>query len=146
MNTGSDSRLAVLTPDVLGAAAWDAECESILLHWRDGRLRPVVDRALLQRYLRVWSALLLPPRLLRFWGWWLTAPAKVELVDATAPEGLPDSELCARVAGTGQARWIVALRILSPEPPPARNGAAWVDARTLARMLETVDDSHSRRG
>lgn len=98
----------VLTPEVLGRSLFDPACRQVLQSWRDGRVRLVVTRSLLERYLHLLGRLGASRELLRWWLWWFTSPEKAEYL---AEMGLPsgsDGELCAEAARLGRTRWIVA--------------------------------------
>lgn len=102
-------RTVVVMPDVLGLSVRDPDCRQILEGWRDGTLRWVVSRWLLVRYLRLLGRLGLSPQLLRWWGWWLSSPAKVDYVD-DAGVGSDPLRICLDLAHRSGAEAIVCAR------------------------------------
>jgi hypothetical protein len=120
----------VFAPDLVGRAMFEANAAGVFQLWRQGRLRPVVNRALLARYLRVLRVLGLAEPLLRRWGWWFTA-APWALYTAGGPdESLPLLDLCLEAARQNAAQYIVhgGLIIPSPGAPP------WLAAADFLRL------------
>ena len=98
----------VLTPEMLGRSLFDPACRQVLESWRDGRVRLVVTRSLLERYLRLLGRMGLSRELLRWWMWWFTSPERAEYLAEMGSPGRSDGELCAEAARLGRTRWIVA--------------------------------------
>jgi len=123
----------VLTPEALGEALLDPASRIVLEAWRDQRLQPVVSRSLLLRYFRLLRRLALPERLLRWWGYWLAAAPKVEILH-DPPEPGPLAELCVALAGSAQASYVVTAQRaprVQPPDPAASESPRWVTVRDL---------------
>jgi hypothetical protein len=110
--TADVSRI-VIQPDALGELILNASAHPILHAWRDGQLQPVICRELLLRYFRLLNRLGIPPRTVRWWGWWLGSPEKVLIVHDPEPM-LPLDELCNVLAAANQATAV--LRRASQKP------------------------------
>lgn len=133
--------LAVLAPDLLGRAFSDAACGRVVHLWRDGRLRPVVSRTLISRYLRLWHGLGLSARDLRRWGWWLTASDKAHFVPEDRPP--PDSTrlLCERLAVESGAERIIhggSSAVPGEEPVSGPEPFRWQSAAELLEFLGSM--------
>jgi len=115
MPDGSEA-LIVLAPDVLARELVDTGCAGVLELWRDGRVRLVVTRALLEAYLRRLDGLGVPEPLLRRWALWFTAPEKVLYIEGGSPDG--DEAACLEAARLGKAEAIVSLRALPESRGP----------------------------
>lgn len=98
---------AVISPEALIRSFFDPECRSVLEYWRDGRIRLVVTRGLLKRYLTLLANMGVGQDLLRRWIGWFTSPEKAVYLPDPDSEGGSDAELCLEAARSGQARWIV---------------------------------------
>jgi hypothetical protein len=105
--TGEPPPVTVFTVELLLRAFADADSAKVLQLWRDGKIRPALNRSLLLRYLRVLRELGLPDRLLRWWAVWLSSPDKVQYV-STEPSGDADwATHYVHVAQTAGAKQII---------------------------------------
>jgi len=105
--TESQEQRAVIAPEALIRSFFDAECRSVLEYWRDGRIRLVVTRSLLKRYLTLLATMGVGQDRLRRWIVWFTSPEKAVYLPEADSEGGSDAVLCLEAARLGQARWIV---------------------------------------
>jgi hypothetical protein len=121
----------VLSPEVLGRSFFDPECRKVLEYWRDGKIRLVVTRGLLERYLRLLDKLGASPELLCHWRRWFTAPEKSLYMPERDPFSKSDVERCVRAAQLGNARWVVL------EQRAAGHKVRW---RTLSSLLASEAD------
>jgi hypothetical protein len=96
----------VITPDGFGRALLDPRAAGVLAGWRDGQLRPVVNRALVLRYLKLLHRLGVGERGIRWWGWWWGSPEKVVVCDQDQPE-LSGRELCLALASANRVQWLI---------------------------------------
>lgn len=97
----------MLTPELLGRSLSDAACYTVLGGWRDGRLQPVVNRALMLRYLQLLRALGVPAEQLRRWLWWFNNPDRCRIVDTDSRTDGAAVELCLHLQRTGPAITII---------------------------------------
>jgi len=125
-------REVVFAPDLVGRAMFEADAAGVFQLWREGRIRPVVNRALLARYLRVLRAVGLEEGLLRRWGWWFTTAPWGRYVVGGSDESLSLADLCLEVARQNAAECIVHSGLIMPLPgaPP------WLAAADFARLCE----------
>ena len=65
-------RSFILDFSVVLSRITDPDCRELLLHWRDGKIRPVVSRELLKYYLRQLEKSGCSTALMRWWSLWLT--------------------------------------------------------------------------
>jgi hypothetical protein len=84
----------VFAPDLVGRALIDADAAAVLRLWRDDVLRPVLNRPLLTRYLKLFRGLGLGEKQIRRWAWWFTSTAKVTFVANVASTPVPLPDLC----------------------------------------------------
>jgi len=111
--------LVVLAPDLVGRACLDPTASEVLVLWRNGQVRPVLNRSLVVRYLRVLRQLGLSEELVRRWAWWFGSGRKVLLLEPDAP-GPSVIELCEMLARAAGAPWIIHAG--SAETIPAGDG------------------------
>jgi hypothetical protein len=64
--------------------------------WRDGLIKPVLNRGLLLHYLKLLKALRLSQPLLRRWAWWWNC--KAHFISGEPAESIPVLALCAWIA------------------------------------------------
>jgi hypothetical protein len=119
----------VFTPGLVAGSLVDPACLQVLELWRDGRLAPVVSRALLRRYLHALSRLGVRRGLLRRWTWWFTAQDRSHLVEGTVPAPGDLAGLCEQLAIDGHARWIITSGRLAPSANAQPRQGQWVAAR-----------------
>jgi hypothetical protein len=132
----------VFHPSALGELLLDPAGHPILCAWRDNQLQPVVSREILLRYLRLFKDLGIPPRTLRWWGWWLGSAEKTLIL--ADPDPLPRlPELCCSLAQTAEA-----VGVLHPtnHPPCTADRASqtvtWLDPQSfIARLQEDSCES-----
>lgn len=126
----SDQPRVILAPEVVGGLWLDAACAALFEAWRDGQLRPVVNRDLLMRYARLWRALGLPAVQVRRWSWWFTSPAKAwfladdrsassNVIECCVNLAILSGAACAIHRGIapapeGEVRWLTASDFLRP--------------------------------
>lgn len=103
----SGSKRVVIAPDLLGASLFDPDAAQVIALWRDGVIRPVLNRQLLLRYLKLLKRLGLSATLIRWWGWWLTGPDRTVLVDSADLTTSSTTDLCDRIAQLGGAACVV---------------------------------------
>jgi hypothetical protein len=105
---GTDSApiTVVFSPDFLGAALQDARGAQVLYYWRDGLIRPALNRALLLRYLKLLRQLGLSDVQQRRWGWWFSATDRTVWVNDEVELAQPVPVLCAQLAQKSKARYI----------------------------------------
>lgn len=140
VSCGADSALTpalaprevVFAPDLVGRAMFEADAAGVFQLWRECRIRPVVNRALLARYLRVLRVVGLEERLLRHWGWWFTTASSSHYVAGGSDESLSLPDLCLEVARQNAAEYIVHSGLIMPLPgaPP------WLAAADFVRLCE----------
>jgi len=134
----SNADRVVLAPDVIGCGFSEAHCGAILNLWRDGRLRPIVNRALLLRYLKLLRGLGLSELMIRRWGWWFSSNAKVLFLPESTPPGWNGAALCAGLARAGEARWILCRSRPSSLPAPEPGQEEPVPWMTVDEHLKTL--------
>jgi hypothetical protein len=124
----------VLTPDVVGRALLDVDHAGVLRLWRDARIRPVLNRPLLLRYLRLLRQLGLGDRLLRHWTWWFTGSSKVEFLAGSELDiaGLP--EICVTLARESGA--VCVLHGSTLEPPGGE--VPWLTGHAFLHSVATA--------
>jgi hypothetical protein len=105
--TEPQEQRAVIAPEALIRSFFDGEHRSVLEYWRAGRIRLVVTRSLLKRYLTLLVNMGVGQDLLRRWIAWFTSPEKAVYLPEADSEGGSDAALCLEAARWGQARWIV---------------------------------------
>jgi len=130
----------VLFPDLIIHGLYNHEpSRHVLERWRDGKIRPVTNRSLLERYLKGFSGLGLKDLALRRWIWWLTSPECSFYVprcaaDAFANDGV---RLCSVLAEETHSP-VVYARISSGDwpPPLAETKADWIAADAYLQKPE----------
>lgn len=115
----------VLTPELLVRGLREAAAFRGLEAWRDGRIRPVVNRDLARHYVRALRAAGLGPVLLRRWLWWLGDDRRSEFRPDLAAEGLDGCATCDRVAVLAGADGVVHSDGFRPPDGGCRR-APWV--------------------
>lgn len=120
----------VLAPDVVGGLWLDPACAAVFAAWREGRLRPVVNRDLLARYVRLWQALGLPVVQVRRWAWWFTSPLTARFLAEDRSASANALACCANLAIAGGA-WAVIHRgaVTVPEV-----GIRWLRAADYSKV------------
>ena len=123
----------VLFPDLIIQGLCNHEPSRLVLErWRDGKIRPVTNRGLLERYLKGFSGLGLKDLALRRWIWWLTSPECSVYVprcaaDAFANDGV---RLCSVLAEEMHSPVVYAKISSSDWPPPmVTTKADWIAAQ-----------------
>lgn len=134
----SNPDLVVIAPDLLGASLVDAAAGEVLQRWRNGRLRPAVNRALLIRYFKLLRQMGISDVLIRRWGWWFGSDSKALFFSEVMPSPATGMELCEALARASQAVCILCRHRPSPrvrDPDGGDNPApAWMTAEEwLAR-------------
>lgn len=99
--------LVVLAPDLVGGVWIDPACAAVFEAWRQGRVRPVVDRGLLVRYIRLLRALGLPEVQIRRWSWWFVSSAKAQFLAEGATAGTEAVAYCSQLAVRSGASCVV---------------------------------------
>jgi len=123
----------VLFPDLIIHGLCNHEPSRLVLErWRDGKIRPVTNRSLLERYLKGFSGLGLKDLALRRWIWWLTSPecslhVPRSAADAFASDGV---RLCSVLAEEAHSP-VVYAKIRSGDwpPPVGETKANWISAQ-----------------
>jgi hypothetical protein len=129
----------VLTLDLLAGSFWDQDCYQVLELWRDGQIRPVVNRPLLIRYIKVLRGLGLSDELARRWGWWFTCPDKVTYQDV---ENDPSRSLAdtyfdlAQAAGAKTVICRQAQNISAMDSTPSAGGISWLSASIFLQRFK----------
>lgn len=117
-------KLVLLLPEAFARGVFDPQSRPLLELWRDGKIRLVVNRWLVVRYLKALAACGVPSRLIRWWAWWLTNETKVSyqahVADSTDPSRIV-SELAATpglsaVIGMDRSLWAEGQS--GPSSPP----------------------------
>jgi hypothetical protein len=91
----------VLFPDLIVHGLCNHEPSRLVLErWRDGRIRPVTSRGLLERYLKAFAGLGLKDVALRRWIWWFTSTEHSVYVQRSAADACTDDgvRLCSVLA------------------------------------------------
>lgn len=114
--TGPATKAVVLAPDLIAESLIDDDAARVLLLWREGRIRPLVTRGLLARYLRTLHRVGLPERLLRRWAWWFGSLDKCGLLELSEPEASTGWALCQQAARAGGAAFVVHANRSKPPP------------------------------
>jgi hypothetical protein len=68
----------VVSPDLIVGVYFDEQCKRVLLQWRDGLVRLVLNRELLVIYLRTLREIGIAEREIRRWSTWFSSSNKVE--------------------------------------------------------------------
>ena len=127
----------VLFPDLIIHALCNHEpSRAILERWRDGKIRPVSTRGLLERYLRTLAGLGLKDVALRRWIWWFTSPrCSVYLRRSVAADSSTEGVcLCSVLAEETQSEVIYAKPRPGDWPPPtATTIAPWTAAEDFLK-------------
>jgi hypothetical protein len=110
----------VLAPDVVGGLWLDASCAAVFEAWRNERLLPIVNRALLVRYLRLWRVLGLTPNQTRRWSWWFTSASRACFLGDDPNIGSSAVECCSSLAILGGAFCVLHRGTISPPEGTAR--------------------------
>jgi hypothetical protein len=127
----------VFSPDALGGASFHPAAAPVRDAWREGRLQPVVCRALILRYLRLLHRLGLPERTVRWWGWWLGSPDKTLLLPD--PSGVSAVEvLCEALAGAAGSGCVPVYWRLGPGET-GRTDSPWITLDDLALRCAAHD-------
>ena len=120
----------VLFPDLIIHGLYNHEpSRHVLERWRDGKIRPVTNRSLLERYLKGFSGLGLKDLALRRWIWWLTSPqCSVYLPRCAADDFANDGvRLCSVLAEEMHCPVVYAKTSSSDWPPPlVATKADWI--------------------
>jgi len=102
----SSPPVVIVTPEALARAIMDPEAGTMLLDWRDGRIRLAVNRGLAIRYLRLLHRMGASGRLLRWWAWRFGSKRSVEWL--SSPDVAADlKELCEQMARASGAETII---------------------------------------
>lgn len=88
----------VATPEFIGRCLTEPGCAQVLAHWRDGRLRLVLNRELLVIHCRVLRSLGLSEEQLKCWIWWFTSPEKSEFHESIPTGETAGAAICASLA------------------------------------------------
>ena len=123
----------VLFPDLIIRGLCNHEPSRLVLEqWRDGKIRPVTNRSLLERYLKGFSGLGLNDLALRRWIWWLTSPQCSVYVPRCAADAFSNDavRLCSALAEEMHSS-VVYARISSGDWPPPMDAtkADWMTAQ-----------------
>ena len=113
---GPATKAVVLAPDLIAESLIDDDSARVLLLWREGRIRPLLTRGLLARYLRTLHRVGLPERLLRRWAWWFGSPDKCGLLELSGPEASTGWALCQQAARAGGTSCVVHANRSKPPP------------------------------
>jgi hypothetical protein len=100
-------RQVVFAPDLVARALIDAEAAAVLRLWRDELIRPVLNRPLLARYLKVLRGMGLGEQQVRRWAWWFNSTAKVTFVAHGTPAPVPLPDLCNDLARQSGAHCVI---------------------------------------
>jgi hypothetical protein len=123
----------VLTPDLVGRSLFAPEPAAVLHLWRDRRIRPVLNRTLLLRYMKLLRQLGLDDRLLKRWAWWFNSNTRTTFLDdADSPATITVPELCADLARQSQA--VCIIHGASIVPPPS--DIHWLIAAAFQELCE----------
>lgn len=129
----------VFAPDFLGHALQDPAGLRVLEYWRDGLIRPALNRALLLRYLKLLRQLGLTDKQIRRWGWWFSAPDRVVWVADDEQETAAVANVCARLAAKARARYL--LHSLASPPDRVNAGEPPYGQRVTAQaFLNTASE------
>ena len=123
MSEETAGRRVVLAPDLLIAALFVAKARAVLNEWRDGRIRPVLNRELLFVYLRLLREIGLNEKLLQDWTAWFTNPEKVFFVDGQNHAARPVRELCIELASGREGCEVIGFNGFAGAP----SGVKWVN-------------------
>jgi hypothetical protein len=123
----------VLAPDLVGRSLFEPQPAAVLQLWRDRRIRPVLNRSLLLRYIKLLRQLGLDDRLLKRWAWWFNSNMRTVFLDdpqVIGPVAVP--ELCASLARQSQA--VCVIHGASIAPPPG--DVEWLTAGAFQERFE----------
>jgi hypothetical protein len=102
----SSPPVVIVTPDALARAILDPAAGTMLLDWRDGRIRLAANRCLAIRYLRLLHRMGASERLLRWWAWRFGSKQSVEWLPS--PEVAADlKERCEQLARASGSETII---------------------------------------
>ena len=123
----SSPPVVIVTPEALARAIMDPAAGTMLLDWRDSRIRLAVNRCLAIRYLRLLHRMGAPERLLRWWAWRFGSKRSVEWFPS------PDiaanlRELCEQLARASGAETIIhgGHTVTNVEPESGHPCPRWV--------------------
>jgi hypothetical protein len=124
----------VLFPDLLIHGLCDhAPSRGVLERWRDGGIRPALNRGLLERYVRALAGFGLKDIALRRWIWWFTSPKhslylQRSAADTFASDGV---RLCSALAEETHGDVIYAKTRPGDWPPTESN---WIAAEDFLKI------------
>jgi len=123
----------VLFPDLIVHGLCNDEPSRLVLErWRDGKIRPVTNRGLLERYLKAFAGLGFKDVALRRWIWWLTSPQCSVYVQRCGADAFADDgvRLCSALAEEMHSPVVYAKISCGDWPPPmAATKADWMAAQ-----------------
>jgi hypothetical protein len=102
---------AVIAPDLLAGAFFDPICRRVLTQWRNGLLKPVLNRELLIAYLKILHKLGLRPEDIQRWTAWFTSNSKVVYLGDLIAQAASGWELCRAVASAELECAIISWRL-----------------------------------
>jgi hypothetical protein len=126
----------VLFPDLIVHALSNHEpSRGILEQWRDGKIRAVSTRGLLERYLKALAGLGLNDVGLRRWIWWFTSPQHSIYLQRSGSDASAGGVcLCSVLAEETQSEVIYATpRASEWPPPPTTTKAVWTTAEDFLK-------------
>jgi hypothetical protein len=127
--------VVVLAPDLVGRSLVEPQSAAVLRLWRDGRIRPALNRSLLLRYLRLLRHLGIDNRLLKRWAWWFNANTRTAFLnDARVTADITVPELCANLARQSHAVCIIHAASIAPPP----GDVLWLTAAAFQEHLAIV--------
>jgi hypothetical protein len=112
---GAPPRIVVFAPDLVLAALFDPTARQVLEAWRDGRIKPVIDRELLLAYLKMLRKAGLTSELLRHWAAWFTNKEASIYIESDENSQTGIIARCDTIASLGSAAEIICFRI--PQRP-----------------------------
>ena len=116
----------ILTPELLLSGLKDASSVHVLNAWRDGLLKPVLNRELMVCYTQGLRAAGLKSEYLRPWIWWLSDPEKSDFLSQLKTECSNATSLCEHLFGSSGADAI--LHSDSFQPSPNHEKVKWMSA------------------
>ncbi|MFT4586931.1 MAG: hypothetical protein ACI9VS_003209 [Candidatus Binatia bacterium] len=131
------AELVVLAPDLLARSFFDPDCFRVLELWRSRRIRPVVNRDLLLRCLKLLRELGLSENLVRRWLWWFTAQTKTLYLADEKAAAETGRELCSSIAIAANVRCVICSDERTRDTAGASASAAWMSATEFTASLES---------
>jgi len=123
----------VLFPDLIVHGLCNHEPSRLVLErWRDGKIRPVTSRGLLERYLKAFAGFGLKDVALRRWIWWLTSPQCSVYVQRCGADAFADDgvRLCSVLAEETHSPVVYGKISCGDWPPPTlATKADWIAAQ-----------------